>query len=68
MNNTNQNQQKDIICSCSGTTKTKIKQLIDKGVDDIDKISSATGACTGCGSCDASVMDLIAEHNGVGIN
>ncbi|NOR71570.1 MAG: (2Fe-2S)-binding protein [Methylomarinum sp.] len=65
MNNTNQDQQKDIICPCSGTTTTKIKQLIDKGVD---KISSATGACTGCGSCDASVIELIAEHSSVGIN
>jgi len=53
----------EVICTCSGTTKAKILQLIAKGVDDIDKIASATGAVTGCGSCDATIQDIITEQD-----
>jgi len=52
-------QEKDIICTCTGTTKEKVKQLIANGADSLDKISSATGANTGCGSCDVLIMDLL---------
>ena len=52
-------QEKDIICTCTGTTKEKVKQLIDNGADSLDKISSATGANTGCGSCDVLILDLL---------
>lgn len=54
-------QQQEVICDCSGTTKEKIKQLIDNGYDTVDKISSATGAVSGCGSCDILVMELLDE-------
>ena len=54
---------KDFICYCSGTTKEKIKELIDKGIDDLDSISKLTGACAGCGSCETAVSDLIAEYS-----
>jgi len=56
----------EVICTCSGTTKEKIKQLIDKGASDLDKISSATGAGTGCGSCDVPIENIIAEHKNAG--
>ena len=51
--------EEQIICSCTGTTKEKIKQLIKKGIDDLDKISSATGASTGCGSCDVTIQEIL---------
>jgi bacterioferritin-associated ferredoxin len=54
---------KDFICYCSGTTKEKIKELIDKGIDDLDSISKLTGACAGCGSCEEAVSELIAEYS-----
>tara|TARA_R110001606_G_scaffold399222_1_gene582307 strand:- start:35042 stop:35242 length:201 start_codon:yes stop_codon:yes gene_type:complete len=53
----------EIICDCSGTTKTKIHQLIDDGKDSFEKIASATGAGTGCGSCDILIMEILAEKN-----
>ncbi|PHS69023.1 MAG: (2Fe-2S)-binding protein [Methylophaga sp.] len=63
MTTTNQIEPEDIIiCDCSGTTKAKILQLIDNGADDIDKISRATGAVSGCGSCDILVADLLNEY------
>lgn len=52
-------KKEDIICECTGTTKTKIKQLIENGADNMVKISSATGAGTGCGSCDVLIIKLL---------
>lgn len=53
----------EIICDCSGTTKAKINQLIDDGKDSFEKIASATGAGTGCGSCDVLIMDILTEKS-----
>ncbi|MFW5450872.1 MAG: (2Fe-2S)-binding protein [Methylophagaceae bacterium] len=50
-----------IICDCSGTTKSKIEQLIDDGKDNLDLISRATGAVSGCGSCDILIMEILAK-------
>lgn len=60
-----QNEKKDIICVCTGTTMQKIVQLIKNGASDLDSIASATGATTGCASCDVSIMELIDEHANV---
>ncbi|HHZ71096.1 MAG TPA: (2Fe-2S)-binding protein [Methylococcaceae bacterium] len=61
MNSNDQEKQGLIICGCTGTTQEKILSLIAQGFD-LDKISSATGATTGCGSCDAEIMNLMVEH------
>ena len=53
----------EVICHCSGTTKAKIKQLIEKGCDDLDQISRASGAASGCGSCDVDIENLCAEQS-----
>lgn len=60
-----QNEKKDVICVCTGTTTQKIVQLIENGAIDIDTIASATGATTGCASCDVSIMELIDGHANV---
>jgi len=52
----------EIICDCTGTTKAKVLSLIKQKAD-LDKISSATGASTGCGSCDVDIINLIDDHN-----
>ncbi|NOR81596.1 MAG: (2Fe-2S)-binding protein [Methyloprofundus sp.] len=54
-------EHKTVICTCTGTSKEKIEQLIAKGADTLDKISSATGANTGCGSCDILILELLAK-------
>jgi len=51
--------REDIICDCTGTTREKVQQLIDDGADSLDAISDATGACTGCASCDILVMEML---------
>jgi NAD(P)H-nitrite reductase large subunit len=57
-----QKDKKDVICFCTGTTKQKVIQLIANGATDIAKISSATGAVTGCAGCDVSIMELLDEY------
>ncbi len=57
-----QEKKKDIICFCTGTTKQKIIQLIEDGATNIETISSATGAVTGCAGCDVSIMELLDEN------
>lgn len=49
----------DIICGCTGTTKEKVKQLVQTGVTDINDIASKTGATTGCGSCDIDIVAFV---------
>lgn len=53
--------RRDVICRCSGTTLAQIKAQVDKGVTDLDTLSRATGACSGCGACDTDVLLLLAE-------
>ncbi|BCG64790.1 MAG: bacterioferritin-associated ferredoxin [Methyloprofundus sp.] len=62
MNNNDQKRPEDIICDCTGTTKTKIRQLIKQGNNTLGQISRKTGACTGCGSCDYDVMQFLAKE------
>ncbi len=62
MNEQNLEGSDEVICTCTGTTRTKVIQLIKKGAKDLDKIASATGASTGCGSCDVDVLDILEEY------
>ncbi|WP_340124507.1 (2Fe-2S)-binding protein [Methylobacter svalbardensis] len=55
------NIKDDVICYCSGTTKEQIKALMVQGINDLDLISRETGACSGCGSCDVTIKDILAE-------
>ncbi|NOQ65385.1 MAG: (2Fe-2S)-binding protein [Methyloprofundus sp.] len=56
-------QQEKIICTCTGTTQAKIEQVIAKGADNLDKIESATGANTGCKSCDVLILEILSKAN-----
>jgi len=62
MSDINPDAQANVICHCSGTTTQKIMDLIDAGFDNMDELSRKTGACSGCGACEYSVIALIAEH------
>ena len=62
MNDVRSDKKTDFICYCSGTTREKIKELLANGIVDLDGISRQTGACAGCGSCEASILELLAEN------
>ena len=59
MNDIRPDKNKDVICHCSGTTKEKIKELVAYNITDLDEISRKTGACSGCGACEISILELI---------
>ena len=56
----NQQDLDEIICPCSGTTKAKIKSLVEEGFD-LDAISRKTGALTGCSGCEWEITEFIKE-------
>ena len=56
----NQQDLDEIICPCSGTTKAKIKSLVEEGFD-LDAISRKTGALTGCSGCEWEIAEFIKE-------
>jgi NAD(P)H-nitrite reductase large subunit len=62
MNDIDPVKKQDVVCHCSGTTKGQIKELVNNGIDNLDRISRMTGACSGCGACDASILELLAEY------
>lgn len=63
MNRPHLDRQTDIICRCSGTTADQLRKLVAKGVDDLEGLSKATGACSGCGACDTDILELLAEQS-----
>jgi len=62
MNNQHSNSKEDVICHCTGTTQTKIENLLVNDVDTLEKIAYETGATTGCGACEYDISQLIVQH------
>jgi NAD(P)H-nitrite reductase large subunit len=54
-------ESRDILCPCSGTTRAQIRRHFDRGTADLDGISRATGACSGCGGCEYDVQAWLDE-------
>ena len=52
----------DIMCTCSGTTRGQIYDLVQQGKD-IDAISRWTGAKSGCGGCDWDIEVFVNALN-----
>jgi bacterioferritin-associated ferredoxin len=61
MTETSNKPSLELICKCSGTTKQQVKALVDKCIDNPERISGITGACSGCGACDTSILEFLAE-------
>ena len=54
----NDDLEDKVICSCSGTKRSRIEALFKKGYD-IDAISQWTGAISGCGGCEWDISGLL---------
>jgi ferredoxin-nitrite reductase len=50
-----------LVCFCRGITKGVIKQAIHGGKCNIEAIGTATTAGQGCGSCQATIGEIIAQ-------
>jgi bacterioferritin-associated ferredoxin len=60
----NDNLDDEVMCTCSGTTRAKIRKLFNEGMD-MEAISSWSGALSGCGGCEWDVEQyLIALSEG----
>lgn len=53
----------EVMCPCSGTTRSKIQNLFEQGLD-MDAISRRTGALSGCGGCEWDIAQLMNELAG----
>jgi NAD(P)H-nitrite reductase large subunit len=60
MKTQNDNSEDDVICTCSGTTRAKIKILFNEGMD-MEAISNWSGALSGCGGCEWDVEQYLKE-------
>jgi bacterioferritin-associated ferredoxin len=52
----------EVMCTCSGTTRGQIYDLVMQGKD-IEMISRKTGAKTGCGGCDWDIEVFVNALN-----
>lgn len=48
----------EVLCSCSGTTRGLIIDLVRQGKD-LDGISRYSGALSGCGGCEWELTELV---------
>jgi len=50
----------EVMCTCSGTTRGKIKKLFNEGMD-METISNWSGALSGCGGCEWDIEQYLKE-------
>ncbi len=48
-------------CICRAVTSERVSTAIDNGAATVEAVSSATGACTGCGTCRGRIESMIGE-------
>ena len=53
------NDPDQVICYCSGSTRQQLEDLIRQGVDNLERLSRITGACSGCGGCEYDITQLL---------
>ena len=52
------NPADEIMCTCSGTTRGKIYDLVQQGKD-FEAISQWTGVNTGCSGCEWDISEFV---------
>ena len=57
-NSTANNPADEIMCTCSGTTRGKIYDLVMQGKD-FEAISQWTGVNTGCSGCEWDIAEFV---------
>ena len=49
-------------CICRAVTSDRVSTAIDNGAATVEAVSTATGACTGCGTCRDRIESMIGER------
>ena len=52
------NNPDEIICPCSGTTRSAVEAMFNEGLD-LDAISRRSGALSGCGGCEWDIGEFV---------
>ena len=52
------NYPDEIICPCSGTTRSAVEAMFNEGLD-LDAISRRSGALSGCGGCEWDIGEFV---------
>ena len=51
-----------LVCHCKRVNDKKIRDEIRKGALTLDDVIKRTGCCTGCGSCEDVVQEILDEE------
>lgn len=52
----------DLICNCMGVSYKEIRDCINAGNRQFEKICNVTGACQACGSCRTKILDILGTN------
>lgn len=63
MSTNNPDPADEIMCHCSGTTRSHIQSLFEQGLD-IEAISRRTGALSGCAGCEWDIAQFLKDLAG----
>lgn len=53
--------KEDLLCYCTGTTRSKIQQLLNEQMMDLKAIINETGVTTGCAACEYDVTQFVEQ-------
>ena len=49
------------VCICHAVTDKDIRRAAKSGIGDLASLKDALGVATGCGSCEATAMNVLAD-------
>lgn len=60
MTTQNDNLDNEVMCTCSGTTRAKIRKMFNEDMN-MEAISNWSGALSGCGGCEWDIEQFLKE-------
>lgn len=54
-------EESEIVCECLSVTKKQLQEQINKGIDTLEGLSNATGACTSCKGCQYRILQMLGK-------
>jgi bacterioferritin-associated ferredoxin len=50
-----------IVCHCTATNDTAVREAIAAGADEVDEVTDACGAGSDCGGCHRTIERLLSQ-------
>lgn len=54
-----------IVCVCKAMSERALRERIDAGARSLEELAAATGVTTDCGTCTATVLEMLEEAGAV---